>query len=124
MKRDMDLIRAILLKAEEHEHGIVPKQFAIDGYSQEQVLFHCWLLCQTGLAEGSDISHFGSKSPAAILRRLTWQGYEFLDASRNQDNWNRATAAGKRLGGMGLEVLKSVLTAMATAAAKQQLGLP
>ena len=33
MKRDMDLVRKILMAVEEHDHGFAPRDVAFDGYS-------------------------------------------------------------------------------------------
>jgi hypothetical protein len=51
---------------------------------------------------------------------LTWQGHEFLDASRDESFWNKAKGklAGVT-GGIGFELLKAVLLSQA----KQQLGI-
>lgn len=37
MKRDMDLIRAILLEAEAHQGGGAPRIAAIEGYTDAQI---------------------------------------------------------------------------------------
>jgi hypothetical protein len=36
MKRDMDLVREILVQIEEHEHGMAPRNLTIEGYYSEQ----------------------------------------------------------------------------------------
>lgn len=49
MKREMDLVRQILLKIEQHEHGLAPRDLAIDGHTDEQVAYHVHLMGQAGL---------------------------------------------------------------------------
>jgi|GEM_PF-7061885 len=44
MKRDIDLVREILLALEEHDHGYAPKDLEIRGYSKEQIGYHVWLM--------------------------------------------------------------------------------
>ena len=55
---------------------------------------------------------------------LTWEGHEFLEASRNEGLWAKAKQAAGSTGGMVLGVLKSVLIDLATQAAKKAAGLP
>ena len=86
MKRDMDLIRKMLLAIEADEHGFAPK-IEIDGYTQGDIGYHAVLLGEAGLAIVSNITTFGAKSPQAIVNRLTWEGHEFLDASRENQIW-------------------------------------
>jgi hypothetical protein len=124
MQRDMELIRKLLLAVEQHEHGFAPREITIDGYSDEQVGYHSWLLNDAGLAEAIDVTNRGSDSPEAMIRHLTWAGHEFLDAAKDDTTWQRAkqrlASAGKSLQTVTLGVLQSLLTDVA----KQQLGIP
>lgn len=123
MQRDMELVRSILLAVEKHEHGKAPSELAIDGYSAEQVGYHCHLIGQAGLADVADLTTRGSASPVGRILRLTWQGHEFLDAARDDTVWSRTkerlTSAGKSL----LTVPLNVLTALLADEGKRQLGL-
>lgn len=76
MKRDMDLIRTMLLTIEANEHGFVGS-IEIEGYTQEEIGYHAYLLGQAGLANVLNVQ-VRSESPRAIIRNLTWQGHEFL----------------------------------------------
>ena len=40
MKRDMDLVRKILMVCADHEHGHAPRNLMIEGYSDEQIGHH------------------------------------------------------------------------------------
>lgn len=123
MQRDMELIRKLLLAGEQHEHGYAPRDLEIEGYSDEQVGYHCYLLGDAGLAEVIEIPVRGSESPLAELRNLTWSGHEFLDAAKDNTNWERAkqrlAAAGQSL----LTVPLSVLTALLIDEGKRRLGI-
>ena len=92
MKRDMDLIRQILLTAEAYPSGFAP-QIEIDGYTQEEINYHAFLLGEAGLAKVNNVTHMGSKSPEAIIVNLTWSGHEFLDAARGKTIWNQANGS-------------------------------
>ena len=124
MKRDMDLIREILLACEAYEHGYAPGKLQIDGYDNEQIEFHVYLMGQAGLLETADPTYSGSPSPSALPNAITWQGYEFLEASRNEQLWAKAKHAASCAGGMMFEVLKSVLTTLAAELAKRAMEAP
>jgi len=110
MKRDMDLVRKILLTIEESPHGFFNEFPTIQGYSGEQVGYHSYLMIQAGLIEGADATTMDSESPEAIPTCLTWQGHEFLDACRNESVWTKAKEKIKSIGGeVPLDVLKTVL---------------
>ena len=110
MKRDMELVRQILVQIEEHEHGMAPRSLTIDGYTQEQIGYHVHLMGQAGLLKVADVSHFGSTSPEAIATRMTWAGHEFLDAARSDTVWQRAkTQLGAQWASVPFDILKAVL---------------
>ena len=85
MKRDMDLIRLLLLEVESGE-----KPEAMENYTEEQILYHCELAIEADLLVGR-VVHGGTGGVAAArIQRLSWIGHEFLDAARDQEVWNQA----------------------------------
>ena len=115
MKRDMDLIRAMLMSIEADEHGFASK-IEIPNYTQEEIGYHAVLLGEAGLAIVSDITTFGVKSPQAMVIRLTWSGHEFLDAARDKTIWNQAK---DKIGSATIQVWMTMLSALAL----KKLGL-
>ena len=109
MKRDMDLIRAMLLKIEEYPHGYSP-QIEIDGYDGEQIGYHAVLLGEAGLAVVENTSAHGANSPSAMVVRITWSGHEFLDAARDKTIWNQAK---DKIGSATIQVWMTVLSTLA-----------
>ena len=83
MKRDMELVRAILLKMEAHPYGYAPGGFTIAGYDQDVIGHHAWLMQDGRLVTAEVTTSFGDKSPIATPVTITWEGHEFLDAVRN-----------------------------------------
>ncbi len=118
MKRDMDLIRAILLTIEEDPHGFVPK-IEIPGYTEEQIKYHAVLLSEAGLVKVIDVTSMGSKSPEAIVTQLTWEGHEFLDSARENQIWNQAKDIINKIGGASIQIWIILLTEII----KRKLGL-
>ncbi len=100
MRRDMELIRKILLEAEQDEsdHGL--SDFLIPGYTTDQVGYHVYLLKNAGLVEGP--IHFASGSVKVEfygINRLTFAGHEFLDSIRSDSVWAKVKGKLDEFGG-------------------------
>ena len=119
MKRDMDLIRKILLEIDLDEHGYVSRNIEIPDYTQEQINYHAFLLGEAGLAIVSNIADNRSKSPEARIIRLTWAGHEFLDSARENNIWNQAKDKISKIGGASLPIWTNLLTELI----KKKLGI-
>src|SRR5579862_9015086 len=109
MKRDMDLVRTILMRIESNSSGSLPDNFGIQGYRPEQVGYHAHIMMQKGLIEAEDITNFESDGPEIVPTNLTWKGHEFLDLARDQGRWNRAKAIIAKVGGAPISVWMKVL---------------
>jgi hypothetical protein len=110
MKRDMELVRKILLALEEAEEttGNNP---TIEGYSDDAVSAHAFLMVQAGLVGGAVVSNLESPNPEAIAYNLTWEGHEFLDLARSNTIWSKAKAKVlAATSGTGIAALKVALT--------------
>ncbi len=120
MKRDMDLVRKILMACEACEHGRMAKHPEIEGFSEEQILYHAHLMLDAGLITGFPITTSGSPSPEAVPTGLTWEGHDFLDASKDEGRWQKTRQAA---GSVAMGALKAILNALAIEAAKMKLGI-
>jgi hypothetical protein len=121
MQRDMDLIRQILLKMEENPHGFTPKGIEVEGFTKEQIGYHAALMGEAGLIRVAPITAISDLSPSAIPICLTWAGYEFLAASKDEGTWKKGTSTlMAKAGAIGFDILKAVLTAEI----RRQVGLP
>ena len=109
MKRDMDLVRRILLKIEESPTGRAPREVEIEGYTAQQIKYHIFIMIEGGLVEGVRTQHLQSPGPEAMATRLTWEGHEFLDAARQDNRWEEAKSVIKAVGGATIDVWKDVL---------------
>jgi hypothetical protein len=123
MKRDMDLVRKILMACEASDSGFAPRQLTVEGYPPDQVSYHVMLMDQAGLLKGENLTHSSHTTPEWRVLYLTWAGHEFLEAARNDTTWNKAKGAVAGVGGMAFDVLKTVLIGYATQKANQLLGL-
>ncbi len=113
MKRDMDLVRAILLAAEESPTGFAHDACEkIVGYTPAQIGYHVHLMMQAGLVNGVDVTHMESSGPEARLSSLTSAGHDFLDAARNQSVWQQVkTVFMEKAGPASIAVWQAALTA-------------
>ena len=119
MRRDMSLIRLILLEMENRSEEGEGEPILIDGYSDQIIAYHIMLLAEADLIHAVDMSSKGGRHWAPIT--LTWQGHEFLNASRNESTWKKAlSTVTSKTGGVAFEILMAYLVSLA----KQQLGLP
>lgn len=87
MQRDMDLIRLLLLEKEG------AKSIDLSKYSMDQKNYHLALLIEADLLQGK--VHYPSTKHTDIpdkvfVKRITWNGHEFLDKARNDTVWNKA----------------------------------
>lgn len=120
MKRDMDLIRAILLHISDHEEAMV-QEVKLDQFSPAQVAYHVNLLAEAGYITGMPTQTLPYDVPEWIEVRLTWDGYEFIDAARNETVWAKFKKTVAEKGGA---IPFSVATNLLTAVARQEFGLP
>ena len=115
MKRDMDLVRKILLELEDTPYELGGFDLELKGYSPDQISYHVMLLNEAGLIEGHDLSTYSG--PKWRPKRLTWEGHEFIEASRDESRWEKAKNIMKEKGsGMAFDVLRSVLIQLMTKA--------
>ena len=107
MKRDMDLVRQILMEIEKASTFTQEIELRIPPYSAEEIYYHVQLLDEAGLIESVK---FVDRARIEIYPlRLTWEGHEFLDAARDDTRWNKVKGAMAKAGGFVFEVAKALL---------------
>lgn len=116
MKRDMNLIRLLLLETE----GEDPK-LDLSAHTEEQRVYHSALLIEAGLVHGETVLDGNGQPVGTVILRPTWAGHEFLDAARNDTIWHKA---GERIKKSGVDVTLSLLKEVLNQLLKQSLGLP
>jgi hypothetical protein len=110
MRRNMDLIRKMLLAIEEHPTGWAP-ELKIDGYESDEIGYHAYLIVEAGLAVGHDMTHSGHKGPYYMITRLTSAGHDFADGARNQFIWDEVSEEIQKKGlvSITIDVMKRML---------------
>lgn len=112
MKRNMDLIRALLLEIETWPPGarIPSTKIVIEPYTEEQIRYHADLLHTSGLISGVVAVHMASGQRPTIVGHLTWHGHEFIDAARSDAVWLASMERASRTGGsLSMELLSELV---------------
>ena len=117
MKRDMDLVRRILLEMETNVLAGGEGDLELEGYDAETIAYHVIIMEEAGLLVAIDISTLDSI--AAVPVRLTWAGHEFLESVRDDTMWRNVKTQTEKAGGLVFEVMKTVAGALML----RQLGL-
>lgn len=88
MKRDLALIREILLKAEQEDFR--NKEFVLENEDINIVNEHLYLLKQAGFIDANVDFISNNNINKVVFYRITWEGYEFLDTIRNENIFKKA----------------------------------
>jgi hypothetical protein len=111
MKRDMELIKEIMIRVEEDNFDT-----NIEGYDKQIVLNHMKMLIDAGFLDG--VFHMNTEGRRPVvsnvhIKDITWQGYDFLELLKDDEKFAFLKDIGKKL---SFEVLKdAVKTAITTA---------
>ncbi|MFA6815994.1 MAG: DUF2513 domain-containing protein [Lentisphaeria bacterium] len=81
MKRDMDIIRNLLIELEDAS-GLIDREDPSGAY-------HITLILDADLAKGAPCFDGQGMPVHGTLTRLTWAGHEFLDAMRDDTIWKK-----------------------------------
>lgn len=111
MRRDLDLLRTIMLRTEEAAPGTNLLELGLEEADFAELAHHAELLVEAGLLR-AQISYM-ERSPVpvyVVVERLTWEGHEFLDLARDDERWERVLSrvtAGT--GGTSFEIVRDLL---------------
>ncbi|WP_353106222.1 DUF2513 domain-containing protein [Acetoanaerobium noterae] len=112
MKRNLDLIRHILLTIEESEKPrLTGIDFENENFDSKQISYHIQLLIDSSYIEASSFSSIGQGFPDFIVRRITNQGHDFIDSIRDNNVFVETKNNLLKVGGSAsFEIVKSVAT--------------
>lgn len=120
MKRDMDLVRRILFEVEKLP-PLTARRIEIEGYSMNEVAYHCEMLYRYGLIKryhGDEIDQLDGVIDFWV-EDLTWQGHDFLEKIREDTVWNKTKRVMKDKGlPFVLETINIIASSFITAAAE------
>jgi len=125
MKRNLNLIRKILLDIENAPPGKVlsAADFNYEEFEELIIAEHLKLLIDAKFLEGNsrqDLLFDGSIVIFCSIYRLTWDGHEFLANAKNDTIWKKVTSQAEE---KGESISLFVLNQLLASATKKYLGL-
>lgn len=116
MKRDMDMIRELLLKIEGGQ-GVfypIPTETAqMFGHQEAPPLtndeanklrLHLDMLEEIGFIRTQDVIAGG----AVFVERITWPGYEYLESVRDPETWRKTKEGANAVKNWSIETIKEI----------------
>lgn len=123
IKRDLDLIRRMLLKMEslDSSYGTIRLNAFKGMCGDEAVLsLHVHLLLDAGLIEATDMIYTGNGVDDFLITRMTFAGYDYLDSIRSDSVWNEVK---KKIASVGDSVSLEIVKELGVTLVKAQLGI-
>lgn len=122
MKRDWDIIRAVLLRLEEDSRAnpVVNANSFGPAYAEQEVAYNMRLMDEMGLI-AAKIQESRSGDGAirvALARSMTHRGHDVLDSIRNETIWHRVKDTFKK---KGLDMTVELVIEVAKVTAKAVL---
>jgi hypothetical protein len=116
MKRDMNLIRELLLKIE--ARAIPPSvtvalsphdpALAVDGFTADEIGHHLRMLVSARFIETPNNNRPFAGDGSVIFRQISWEGHDFLDSVRDPKIWDQTKKGAEAAGGFTADLLKDL----------------
>lgn len=125
MKRDLDLVRSILIYVEKAEDEVDAEDLVTDGWPFETVAYHIRLMAHHGLVDLSDDTRdMNGETLSLTVSGLTWDGQDYLDAIRDPKVWAKVKKTVKEaIGSTTFEVVRQTGALVAMSMVKASLGM-
>ena len=121
MKRDLDIVRNLLLAIEAQSVAETNRAFAPSGFVQEDLEAHMPLLIDRQLIEAKDWSTLKTRGWGMV--RLTWEGHDFLDSVRDPEVWRKTKEGLDAAGGFTFELMKSLAKGLVKKKIEKHTGI-
>jgi hypothetical protein len=89
MKRDLDLMREILLRVEASDDLVFPPYLPSSSRPQAEIAYQVIQLSEAGYIKASFTPMQGPPGEMGVIVRLTHSGHEYLDGVRDPKVWER-----------------------------------
>lgn len=121
MKRNMELVRDILLTIEDAKPFECIRNMKINGFDKQEIAYHCELLYQAGFIKdyhGEECNNYDGVIYFTV-QDLTWEGQDFLETIREKTVWENTKNVIREKGlPMVVGTIKTIANAFITAAAE------
>ncbi|MBP2573505.1 MULTISPECIES: DUF2513 domain-containing protein [Agrobacterium tumefaciens complex] len=109
MKRDMDLVRDLLLQIEKFDQGYGGDIEIETGDHEPQVVAeHLRLLLEARLIEGDAVPDDEYAFDHILPTRLTWSGHDFLETVRDPEIWKKTKEGALSARGFTLDLMQDL----------------
>lgn len=124
MKRDMDLVRSILMKVADSDRPVTIEELADEEHDRQLVGYHISIMNDAGLIKASLRSADNDPYYFCSVSSLTWEGNDFLDIVRSDTVWEKTKSTiSKTVGSTTFEIVKSVAAKISATMLMAQLGM-
>ena len=114
MKRDDDFIRQLLLECEQSDDIHLVARLRLNPSNDERKRHHhVLLLCDAGY-----FTPIGNQ-----VYRMTNQGYDYLEAIKNETVWAKTKEEVTKLGGATLDMIKDIAVALLKRELAEKFGI-
>ncbi len=121
MKRDLEILRAILLALETQTDSSGLTANRIPGFPTDQVNYNLTLLIEERFVRGNITRTSGQAGGGvAYGQRLEWAGHDLLDAIRSPKVWEETKATIDKVGAFSIGLVKELAMAIAARAVRGQ----
>lgn len=109
MKRDMDLVREILIHVSESNSPVDASVFVDTHNDSEKIIYTIDIMKEAGLVKASIQKAFQVGYVSASINSLTWEGHDFLDSVRNDKVWKEVKKTISKVAGVtSITIIKKV----------------
>lgn len=127
MKRDMDLVRELLLRLEAIPMPAVggialtydDKSLAVEGKSVEEVAYALKLIRDAGFLK---VTPTQPANGVAFLG-MTWAGHDFVDTIRDPEIWTKTKEGATKAGGFTVDLLADLAKGLIKTQIKKYTGV-
>ena len=126
MKRDLDLIREIMLVLEDKmEYGKNFQSTHLIEFMQDKTLsveklaYHLGLLVESDFLKAKEYKYLRGEPTDYLINTITSQGQDFIDTIRQDTTWNKIKEKASSIGGFTLPLLVDI----GTEYLKKQIGI-
>lgn len=133
MRLNPDCVRALLLVLEEElqfdealtyphiSFAHITKNPMLKDYPAADIAYTTLKLMEAGFINAATIP--GDDTFDALYASITYEGHQFLESVRKEENWKKTKEVCGKIGSFTLKSIKSVAEGVATAAIKNYFGL-
>ena len=130
MKRDMDVVRDVLLAFEDSAEAVDRiDDLSISGHDRSVIWHHAMILADKGYLVDvhRDVRMSGDDYVLLVQEgaeyRLSWDGHEYLDAVRDPKIWAKTKEGAKKVGSSSVDVLLAIARGLIKSKLKRHIGI-